>query len=208
MCFSSSSAAQSSRHQAVSLPLSQAEDFISQRHEVNPALAFSLLQDIQTVIMAWKEELQHVVKAMHTLHSQGPMVNGWLESSLDMATEPLESASLGQTLLRHGDTEALIRYVESLEENSAQGSAQGNVSPIAPADVAEMVNPAARYSLCTLDGNGNVRSQPCPLEQIASVSTAIARYHQFKQLIQQRQAIEAKLQNTVNHLTDVRAGLQ
>lgn len=167
----------------------------SQRHEVNPALALNLLQDIQTVVTIWQEQLQQVVMAIHLLCDQGPMVDGWLESSL----EPLQAtASVSDTLVwRHGETEALMRHVEIIERCQSQ-AASG--SPPTGA--------SAHYRLCSLDTEGKLRSQPCPPAQMAIVSTAIARYQKFKQLSLRKQAIEVKLQRAVEGLSGVRTDLR
>lgn len=182
---------------SVALPPLRSEAFISQRHEVNPALALNLLKDIQLVVTTWQEQLRLVVQAMHVLYAQGPMVDGWLESSLTEMGTANESA-----IFRHGDADALMQYVEALELVG-----QAHACDQARADDYADSSSAAGYRLCSLDESGNVRSQPCSLEQMATVSTAIARYQKFKQLIDQKQCLEAKLQRAVDELTTVRAGL-
>lgn len=190
------------------LPPFQNEAFMSQRHEVNPALALNLLNDIQTVVITWQEQLRRLVHALRALIAQGPMVDGWLESScapekgLDMSATGAEAA-----LLRHGDADALMQYVEALEHcGLASEDFAPAVSPNASESFSE--NSPAQYRLCSLNADGTVRSQLCPPEQVAFVSTAIARYQKFKQLVAQKEAIEAKLQQAVNELTGVRARLQ
>jgi hypothetical protein len=167
------------------------ETFVSQRHEVNPALALNLLNDIQIAVTTWQAQLRQTVQAMHLLYAQGPMVNGWLESSL----AETGSAGAESAILRHGDADALMQYVEALE---TVGVHNGSVHD------GHSANAAAQYRLCSLDDRGNVRSRPCAPEQMATVSTAIARYQQFKQLIDQKQCLEAKLQRAVDELTGVR----
>ncbi len=171
----------------------------SQRHEVNPALALKLLQDIQTVVTIWQKQLRHVVRAIHLLCDQGPMVDGWLESSL----EPLQAASSAADMLvwRHGETEALIRHVEMIEQCQSQAVASGS-------SASASAHSSAHYRLCSLDAEGKLRSQPCPPAQIAVVSTAIVRYQKFKQLSLRKQAIEVKLQRAVEGLSGVRTDLQ
>lgn len=209
----------------VSLPLLVAEDFISQRHEVQPALALNLLKDIQAVVRVWQEQLRQIVRTMHKLHAQGPMVDGWLESSLDDSS-PM-TAGADTMMLRHGEAEALMQYVEALENPEmpcldARESldALKNLDKKLEAEIevvsisaenalAEqfLTDAATQYALCSLNEDGTVLKHPCPLEQIALVSTAIARHQKFKQLIQEKQAVEAKLQQAVNQLTQVRTDL-
>ena len=176
----------------VTLPPIGVDTVISQRHEVNPALALNLLQDIQTVVTIWQKQLRQIVKAIHLLCDQGPMVDGWLESSMEAARAKSEPDAL---LWRHGETEALLQQVAALERQSET----------APEETAE--SRPAQYRLCSLDAEGKLQSQPCPPGQMAVVSTAIARYQKFKQLTLRKQAIEVKLQRAVNGLSGVRTDL-
>jgi hypothetical protein len=185
--------------QGLVLPPLQCEAFISQRHEVNPALALNLLQDIQETVGIWQAQQRQIVQALQGLYAQGPMVDGWLQSSLS-AFEP-QPADASATILRHGDADALMQYVESLE-NSTQASSTQAPSTQAPSTQAH------QYQLCSLKEDGSVRSQCCPPEQMALVGTAITRYQKFKQLMGQKQAIEAKLQQAVDLLGGVRTQLQ
>ncbi len=184
---------------------------VSQRHEVQSALAFSLLKDIHSTVAVWQEQLRQTVCALHTLHAQGPMVDGWLESSASAcqsASQPAshsttQAAGADSTILRHGDAEALLQYVEALDSacNSANLEAEN-----LEADLKAVGAPT--YRLCHLSASGQVVSQPCPAEQMGMVSMAIARYQKFRQLMNKKQAIEAKLQCVVNELTDTRSTLR
>lgn len=178
----------------VMLPPIGVDTVVSQRHEVNPALALNLLQDIQTVVTIWQKQLRQIVKAIHLLCDQGPMVDGWLESSVEAARARSEADSL---VWRHGETEALLQQVEILEQHQSETGAEGTPE-----------RTLAQYRLCSLDAEGKLRSQPCPPGQMAVVSTAIARYQKFKQLTLRKQAIEIKLQRAVDGLSGVRTDLQ
>ncbi|MEL7332956.1 MAG: hypothetical protein AAFN12_11950 [Cyanobacteria bacterium J06560_2] len=190
--------------ESVVLPPVSSESFISQRHEVNPAMALNLLQDIQLVVVAWKDQLRQLVAALHKLHAQGPMVDGWLESSADRAQPNIGTEA---TLMRHGDMDALMQYVETLDTRSASAS-QPPTQPSSTQGSLESTSQAAtQYWVCRLDERGHVHSQPCPSEQMGTVSLAIARYQKYKQLLDQKQVIDAKLQRAVDQLTGVRATL-
>ena len=177
----------------VTLPPVGVDTVVSQRHEVNPALALNLLQDIQTVVTIWQKQLRQVVKAIHLLCDQGPMVDGWLESSLEAARAESEDNS---SVWRYGETETLLQQVEALEQRQSEAAEDPSKSM------------PAQYRLCSLDAEGKLRSQPCPPGQMAVVSTAIARYQKFKQLTLRKQAIEVKLQRAVNGLSSVRTDLR
>ena len=177
----------------VVLPPIVSDEFVSQRHEVNPALALSLLGDMQAKVSVWQQQQRQIIHAMRVLYSQGPMVDGWLQSSLEPHARSESSASAA--VLRHGDADALMQYVNALEQSEGQARNSHTDS-------------ASQYCLCWLNDDGTVRSQVCPPEQIAMVSTAIARYQKFKQLTLQKQAIADKLQQAVDLLTGVRGTLQ
>ena len=174
------------------------------RHEVKPAIALKLLRDIERSVVAWQTELRQVIGAIEALHVEGPMVNGWLASSNDMTLDGIGAAHRAQesctetTLLRHGDTSTLMQYVEALEMETND--------PLLEA--MDGCSARAQYQLCWLDGEGIVCSQDCPPEQIAVVSTAIARYQKCKQLLAQQAALEARLQSVVDELTTVRNATQ
>ena len=188
------------------LPPLKPEVFVSQRHEVNPAIALSLLKDIQTTIGVWQEAQRQIIQALQILYAQGPMVDGWLQSSRPAsADQPEPENSTGTTIFRHGDTDALMQYVEALENGYTVGSStpeSGAASNHPPGDA------PTHYRLCSLKEDGSVQSQACPPEQMALVSTAIARYQKFKQLLSQKQLIESNLQQVVDSLTVLRNGLQ
>lgn len=196
------SAAVSSPHKIV-LPPVASDDFVSQRHEVNPALALNLLSDVQAKIGVWQQQQRQIVHAMQMLYSQGPMVDGWLQSSLEPSTSSVVAESA--TLLRHGDADALMQYVNALE--SGEDSSRNSRSMHQSAG-STLSSRQSQYCLCRLNDDGTVRSHICPPEQMAMVSTAIARHQKFKQLALQKQAIAAKLQQAVDLLTGLRATLQ
>ncbi|MEL6469527.1 MAG: hypothetical protein AAFQ74_07350 [Cyanobacteria bacterium J06623_4] len=203
----------------VALPPFQSDVTVSQRHEVNPAIALNLLREIQSKVNQWHEQLREVVQALHTLHAQGPMVDGWLESSSE-ASQSAQASAAAASILRHGDADALMQYIEALGDqavdsgahqvNGAAPSFEGGCQNPGSASKAGATSPthATQYRLCSLDENGRVRSQPCPPEQMGIVSVAIARYQNYKQLLAKRRAIEAKLQLAVDQLTGVRSALQ
>ncbi len=199
-----------------------ARQSVSQRHEVQPALAFKLLKDIHSAVVVWQEQLRQTVHALHALHAQGPMVDGWLESSASQSAFPTASQSLSRsasqpiaqaagtdsTILRHGDAEALLQYVEALDSTYSSANLENSANLETAIEVGLETVGAPTYRLCHLSASGQVVSQPCPSEQMGMVSMAIARYQKFRQLMEKKQAIEAKLQRLVSELTDTRAALE
>ena len=196
---------------AVQLPPVDTAAFTSGRHEVNPAIALNLLRDIQTAITQWQAEQRHLISAMRTLYAQGPMVDGWLQSSLPnqtlLANQDSSHTVSDATILRHGDAEALLKYVEALENHASHADAQtdsvGRSQPLPlqqPSPSTPSPSQPSEYWLCSLKDDGSVHSQPCPTEQMAVVGGAIARFQKFKQLKLKLQAIENKLQEAVDML--------
>lgn len=225
---------------SVQLPPIDTAAFVSGRHEVNPAIALNLIQDIQRSITQWQAQQRQVITDMRTLHAQGPMVDGWLQSSLPSQPAPTaqhtaQNLPESATILRHGDADALMRYVEALEDGRLSGShfeadhatsaiphaaghplnnsAKAPFASQAPHNSAPQTSApptsqtSSQYWLCCLGDDGTVQSQLCPPEQMATVGTAIARFQQFKQLKLQQQALETKLQQAVDLLTGVRANI-
>ena len=201
--FTCASGVTSKSLERIVLPPLPPEAFVSQRHEVNPALALSLLKDIQTTIGVWQAAQRQLIQALQMLYDQGPMVDGWLQSS-QLPTDQPEANSTGATIFRHGDTDALMQYVEALESGYRENGTAGvcTASDHRPGDS------LTYYRLCSLKADGSVQSQVCPPEQMALVSTAIARYQKFKQLLSQKQIVENNLQQAVDSLIVLRNGLQ
>lgn len=199
------------RLEAILLPPIQSEAFVSQRHEVNPALALNVLKDIHAKVSTWQQQLRQIVQAMRALYEQGPMVDGWLQSSAQVPAAHLapKAESSDHAVLRHGDADALMQYVDALERTHTAVTEADSLSANRSPSNSLSTNPgsAHHYHLCSLTAEGIVRSQPCPPAQMAMVSTAIARYQKFKQLASQKQTIETKLQQAVDSLTAVRAHL-
>ncbi|WP_157620199.1 hypothetical protein [Synechococcus sp. PCC 7335] len=190
--------------ETVVLPPVRSKHFVSQRHEVNPALAFNLLRDIQSEVSIWHEQLRQIVDAIHALHDQGPMVDGWLESSVARSQSATKDAGVDAAILRHGDLDVLLQYVEVISSKESSQVESGK----AESSQADGEKATTTYRLCHMDQSGRVISQHCPPEQMGMVSMAIARYQKFRQLMSQKQAIEAKLQRTVDALTGTRSAIR
>lgn len=200
-------ASEKTRHQKLErivLPRPNAElpeAFVSQRHEVNPAIALSLLKDVQTTIGMCQAAQRQIIQALQMLYAQGPMVDGWLQSSQPINPDQPRREGADDAILRHGDIDTLMRYVEALEQGCEESAGEECIE-------AAMDNSTTQYQLCSLKEDGSVQSQVCPPEQMAAVSVAIARYQKFKQLMSQKQLIETKLEQAVESLTGLRNRLQ
>lgn len=114
---------------------------------------------------------QEIVQQIQELYHEGPIVDGWLESYHPSAPE--------QDLIIYDAAQQSVEYVEAV------GSFElGKVTCEAP---------RSAYRLCGVHPSGQKWAHACPLEQLASVSMAIARYEKLLQLLVRRQAITARL---------------
>lgn len=137
----------------------------------NPALKNLPQQTDVTVI---KAHLQKIVCQIQDIYLEGPMVDGWLEA-YPRPTEP-------KTLVRRDEpVEHLMKYVKEVYSFE-----QGQV-------ICEFPRPG--YRLCGLDAAGQKWTRPCPLDQLASVSIAIARYQKLQHLLESKQHLERRLAN-------------
>ncbi|WP_009631761.1 hypothetical protein [Synechocystis sp. PCC 7509] len=117
------------------------------------------------------QELQQVVQQIENLYREGPIVDGWLESY------PCDSTP-------SNDEYPINDAATSLEYVKAAGSLEK--------DKVICEAPRSCYRLNGVS-KGQQWSYPCPIEQLPSVSVAIARYEKLLQLIGRKQALETHL---------------
>jgi hypothetical protein len=170
-----------------SLPKFKTPSFSNHRHGANPALAMNLLQEIQVHVAGWQQELQTIMQQIQDLYLEGPIVNGWLESN------PKEPEQPGTVTLRHAEVDQLMNYVEEICTTGAKDAYQ-----------------FARtgYRLCGLDESGKVWSRPCPPDQVAAVSMAIARHQKLRQLLGRKQDLETRLSQLAETLVVLHSHIQ
>ncbi|MFH7029862.1 MAG: hypothetical protein ACHBN1_31985 [Heteroscytonema crispum UTEX LB 1556] len=174
------------------LPKLKTPNFTSHRNGGNPALAINLLQDIQANVTTWQAELQKIVRQIQDIYLEGPIVNGWLESSPEREPEPKATATL-----RHAEVDRLMDYVEEIcAQQGAKVSDQSAQSA------------RAGYRLCGLDDSGQMWSRPCPAEEVPSVSVAIARYQKLRQLLGRKQYLETRLAQLAETLVVLHGHIQ
>lgn len=136
----------------------------------NPASKKNSLPDY-TDAATCMAEIQKIVAQIKHLYLEGPIVDGWLESQ--QYTSP-------KNMTQHGDSvEPKMDYVQEVFNFE-----QGKVT---------CESPRAGYLLCGLDAAGKKWSRPCPLEQLPSVSIAIARYQKLQQLLERKRYFETWL---------------
>lgn len=114
---------------------------------------------------------QEIVQQIQELYQEGPIVDGYLESYYPSGSK--------QDLIIYDATQPSGEYVEAVGSSEV-----GKVTCQAP---------RSAYRLCGVYPSGQKWAYPCPLEQLASVSMAIARYEKLVQLLERRQAITTRL---------------
>jgi hypothetical protein len=119
------------------------------------------------------EAIEQVVHQIQDLYHEGPIVDGYLEYYPPAPEQ--DDPTLREVCFE--------RVIDRLEEVSNLTSGQ------------KIGLPGASYRLCGVDASGQQWSYPCPLDQLPSVSMAIARYQKLQQLLQQKHKLE---QNRVN----------
>jgi hypothetical protein len=140
--------------------------------------------------LGWHQSLRQTLLDIQTLYLSGPIIDGWLEAiNRQPAQTDLETQA---AVLRHGDAAQVAAYVEKLSEQQTQ---------------ADTLNQGTQYRLCRLDADGRMQCQICPPEQIGVVSQAIARHQQLRQLVNQKQYLEARLKSAAEALEVTRKAL-
>lgn len=157
-------------------PNQRGGQLVSQRQDTNPALAIHLLREIEEVVVGWQRELKQILVQLQNLYLEGPMINGWLESTATEQPPPQTPTAYTQSPAAHGTYPAIY---------------QGRVS---------YERPRAGYRLCGRNEQGQLWSKVCPPEQVTAVSMAIARYQQLCQLLKKKQGLEHRLSNIAQTL--------
>ncbi|WP_392481359.1 hypothetical protein [Nostoc sp. C110] len=170
-----------------SLPKLKTPSFSNHRHGANPALAMNLLQEIQETVAGWQIELQNILNQIQDIYLEGPIVNGWLESN------PSEPEPGGTATLRHAEVDRLMNYVEEICATGGKVSYKSSITG---------------YRLCGVDDAGKVWSRPCPADQVANVSMAIARYQKLRQLLGRKQSLETRLSQLAQTLVVLHSHIQ
>lgn len=138
-------------------------------NEDNERVASSPDLSSTTPLLTIPGEVQEVIQQIESLYMEGPIVDGWLESY------PCESTLNSDRTVDDVDT---LEYVKagSLEQEKVIYEA-----------------PRSCYRLNGVSETGQSWSYPCPIEQLPSVSVAIARYEKLMQLLDRKRDLEKRL---------------
>lgn len=119
-------------------------------------------------------KLDLVVQQIQDLYYEGPMIDGWLEY-YPSAPEP-SAGTLREIIFERISDDLGIDSSLEFGTESCKSS-------------------HASYRVCGVDSSGQQWSYQCPLDQLLSVSMAIARYQKLQQLLQQKYQFETYLKN-------------
>jgi hypothetical protein len=170
------------------LPKFKIPSFSNHRHSANPGFATNILQEIHEKVVSWQIELQTIIQQIQDIYLEGPIINGWLESNIQELELPATAK------LRHAEVEQLMDYVEEICANGNNENYQQFLR--------------TDYRLCGVDTSGQLWSRPCTVEQVPSVSIAIARYQRLRQLLTKKQNLEDKLSQLVETLVVLHSHIQ
>jgi hypothetical protein len=122
------------------------------------------------------------ILAAHMLQEMYKMVTAWQQELQDIAQKSLNVTASGPVLAAW------------LESRTFKLNIKGEAIPTPYITIDSIgltqVDPQAGYRLCGLDEYGSLWTRPCLMAEILSVSQAIARYQQLKDLNDRKQQVE------------------
>ncbi len=158
------------------------------------------LDRVQTPKFSNLRQDANPILAAHMLQEMYKMVTGWqgeiqeIEQRMAkiIATGPILAAWLESRTFKLGTTGEPIP------------------TPYSTIDAVGLtaVDPLAGYRLCGLDEHGKLWTRACSMAEILSVSRAIARYQQLKELTDRKQTIELHIRQILEDLVHLRMKLE
>jgi hypothetical protein len=140
------------------------------------------------------------ILAAHMLQEMYKMVTGWQGEIQVLDRQMAEIAAVGPVLAAW------------LESRTFKPGATGEPIPTPYSTIDPVgltaVDPQAGYRLCGLDEHGQLWTRPCSMAEILSVSKAIARYQQMKELTDRKQKIELHIRQILEDLVHLRMKLE
>jgi hypothetical protein len=140
------------------------------------------------------------ILAAHMLQEMYKMVMEWQQELQEIDRDLLEITTSGPIL---------AAWIES--RTFKPGDLSGAIpTPYVTVDASGLtsVDPQAGYRLCGLDEYGKLWTRPCPMTEILSVSQAIARYQQLKDLNDRKQQVELHIRQILEDLVHLRMKLE
>jgi hypothetical protein len=140
------------------------------------------------------------ILAAHMLQEMYKMVTQWQQELQEIEQHSLTITASGPIL---------AAWLES--RTFKPGSTGEEIpTPYITVDVIGLtaVDPQAGYRLCGLDEYGKLLMRPCVMAEILSVSQAIARYQQLKDLADRKLQVEQYIRQVLEDLVHLRMKLE
>jgi hypothetical protein len=140
------------------------------------------------------------ILAAHMLQEMYKMVTEWQQELQDIEQDSLEITASGPIL---------AAWLEAYTFKPGH-TGEAIPTPYTTVNLTDptAVDPQASYRLCGLDEYGKLWTRPCPMAEILSVSQAIARYQQLKDLIDRKQQVEQHIRQILEDLVHLRLKLE
>lgn len=141
------------------------------------------------------------ILATHMLQEMYRMVTAWQQELQQIERRTSEITTSGPIL---------AAWLESRSFKPSQITGKTIPTPYVTVDVERSIeiDPEAGYRLCGLDEYGQLWTRPCAMAEILSVSQAIARYQQIKDLTDRKQTIELHIRQILEDLVHLRMKLE
>jgi hypothetical protein len=141
------------------------------------------------------------ILAAHMLQEMYKMVTGWQQELQDIEQDCLDISTSGPILAAW------------LESRTFKTGIKGEAIPTPYVEIVDEINLATAdaqtgYRLCGIDEHGKLWTRPCPMADILSLSQAIARYQQLKDLNDRKQQIEFHIRQVLEDLVHLRLKLE
>jgi hypothetical protein len=140
------------------------------------------------------------ILAAHMLQEMYKLVTEWQQELQDIETQSIEINANGPILAAWLESRTFKR--------TATGAAIPTPYVTIEASGLATVDPEAGYRLCGLDEYGALWTRPCSMAEILSVSQAIARYQQLKDLNTRQQQVESHIRQILEDLVHLRMKLE
>jgi hypothetical protein len=141
------------------------------------------------------------ILAAHMLQEMYKMVTGWQQELQDLEQDRLEINTSGPILAAWLESRTFKTGIKG-ESIPTPYVAIGDEIDLATADA------QTGYRLCGIDEHGKLWTRPCPMKEILSVSQAIARYQQLKDVTDRKQQIEIYIRQVLEDLVHLRLKLE
>jgi hypothetical protein len=140
------------------------------------------------------------ILAAHMLQEMYRLVTEWQQELEDIERQKIEVNANGPILAAWLESRTFKR--------TATGAAIPTPYVTIEANGLTTIDPQAGYRLCGLDEYGALWTRPCLMTEILSVSQAIARYQQIKDLTTRQQQVESHIRQILEDLVHLRMKLE